>query len=655
MTFLLITFFKPTYFNFKTQIISINTSFFRELAVAFTSINIQVPIFCRTFAAKLLTYMQNIRNIAIIAHVDHGKTTLVDKMLLAGHLFRDNQTSGELILDNNDLERERGITILSKNVSINYKGTKINIIDTPGHSDFGGEVERVLNMADGCVLLVDAFEGPMPQTRFVLQKALEIGLKPVVCINKVDKPNCRPDEVHEMVFDLMCSLDATEEQLNFPVIYGSAKNGWMSEDWQQPTDNILPLLDCIVENIPAPETLEGTPQMLITSLDYSSFTGRIAIGRVHRGTLTENMAVSLVKRNGSIVKSKIKEVHVFEGLGRAKTSEVSSGDICALIGIENFDIGDSICDIENPEPLKPIAIDEPTMSMLFTINDSPFFGKDGKYVTSRHINDRLEKELDKNLALRVQKSDTSDKWLVFGRGVLHLSVLIETMRREGYELQVGQPQVIYKEIDGRKCEPIEELTINVTEEYSSKIIDMVTRRKGEMTSMENNGERITMTFDMPSRGIIGLRTNVLTASAGEAIMAHRFKEYQPHKGEIERRTNGSIVAMEAGTAFAYAIDKLQDRGKFFIFPQEEVYAGQVVGEHCKDNDLVVNVTKSKKLTNTRASGTDDKARIIPPVVFSLEEALEYIKEDEYVEITPKHMRMRKVILDENERKRSSRS
>ena len=655
MTFLLITFFKPTYFNFKTQIISINTSFFRELAVAFTSINIQVPIFCRTFAAKLLTYMQNIRNIAIIAHVDHGKTTLVDKMLLAGHLFRDNQTSGELILDNNDLERERGITILSKNVSINYKGTKINIIDTPGHSDFGGEVERVLNMADGCVLLVDAFEGPMPQTRFVLQKALEIGLKPVVCINKVDKPNCRPDEVHEMVFDLMCSLDATEEQLNFPVIYGSAKNGWMSEDWQQPTDNILPLLDCIVENIPAPEFLEGTPQMLITSLDYSSFTGRIAIGRVHRGTLTENMAVSLVKRNGSIVKSKIKEVHVFEGLGRAKTKEVSSGDICALIGIENFDIGDSICDIENPEPLKPIAIDEPTMSMLFTINDSPFFGKDGKFVTSRHINDRLEKELDKNLALRVQKSDTSDKWLVFGRGVLHLSVLIETMRREGYELQVGQPQVIYKEIDGRKCEPIEELTINVTEEYSSKIIDMVTRRKGEMTSMENNGERINMTFDMPSRGIIGLRTNVLTASAGEAIMAHRFKEYQPHKGEIERRTNGSIVAMEAGTAFAYAIDKLQDRGKFFIFPQEEVYAGQVVGEHCKDNDLVVNVTKSKKLTNTRASGTDDKARIIPPIVFSLEEALEYIKEDEYVEITPKHMRMRKVILDENERKRSSRS
>ncbi len=576
-------------------------------------------------------------------------------MLLAGHLFRDNQTSGELILDNNDLERERGITILSKNVSINYKETKINIIDTPGHSDFGGEVERVLNMADGCVLLVDAFEGPMPQTRFVLQKALQIGLKPIVVINKVDKPNCRPEEVHEMVFDLMCSLDATEEQLDFPTIYGSAKNGWMSEDWEKPTEDIIPLLDCIVENIPAPETLEGTPQMLITSLDYSSFTGRIAVGRVHRGTLKENMAVSLVKRDGTVVKSKIKEVHVFEGLGRAKATEVNSGDICALIGIEGFDIGDSICDIENPEPLTPIAIDEPTMSMLFTINDSPFFGKDGKFVTSRHISDRLIKELDKNLALRVQNCETSDKWLVFGRGVLHLSVLIETMRREGYELQVGQPQVLYKEIDGRKCEPIEELTINVTEEYSSKIIDMVTRRKGEMTAMDNNGERINMTFDMPSRGIIGLRTNVLTASAGEAIMAHRFKEYQPFKGEIERRTNGSIVAMEAGTAFAYALDKLQDRGKFFIFPQEEVYAGQIVGEHCKDSDLVVNVTKSKKLTNTRASGTDDKARIITPIVFSLEEALEYIKEDEYVEITPKHMRMRKVILDENERKRSSRS
>lgn len=599
--------------------------------------------------------MQNIRNIAIIAHVDHGKTTLVDKMLLAGHLFRDNQSSGELILDNNDLERERGITILSKNVSINYNGTKINIIDTPGHSDFGGEVERVLNMADGCILLVDAFEGPMPQTRFVLQKALQIGLKPIVVINKVDKPNCRPDEVHEMVFDLMFSLDATEEQLDFPTIYGSAKNGWMSTDWNQPTETIVPLLDCIIENIPAPVQLEGTPQMLITSLDYSSYTGRIAVGRVHRGVLKEGMNVSLAKRNGSFVKSKIKEVHVFEGLGRVKTTEVHSGDICALIGIEGFDIGDTICDFENPEALPPIAIDEPTMSMLFSINDSPFFGKDGKFVTSRHINDRLEKELDKNLALRVTKSEEDGKWVVFGRGVLHLSVLIETMRREGYELQVGQPQVLYKTIDGKKCEPIEELTINVPEEYSSKIIDMVTRRKGEMVSMENTGERINLEFNMPSRGIIGLRTNVLTASAGEAIMAHRFKEYQPYKGEIERRLNGSIVSMEAGTAFAYALDKLQDRGRFFIFPQDDVYAGQVVGEHAKDNDLVVNVTKSKKLTNMRASGSDDKARIIPPVQFSLEEALEYIKEDEYVEVTPKSMRMRKIILDENERKRSNKS
>ena len=599
--------------------------------------------------------MQNIRNIAIIAHVDHGKTTLVDKMLLAGHLFRDNQSSGELILDNNDLERERGITILSKNVSINYNGTKINIIDTPGHSDFGGEVERVLNMADGCILLVDAFEGPMPQTRFVLQKALQIGLKPIVVINKVDKPNCRPDEVHEMVFDLMFSLDATEEQLDFPTIYGSAKNGWMSTDWKQPAETIIPLLDCIIENIPAPVQLEGTPQMLITSLDYSSYTGRIAVGRVHRGVLKEGMNVSLAKRNGSFVKSKIKEVHVFEGLGRVKTTEVHSGDICALIGIEGFDIGDTICDFENPEALPPIAIDEPTMSMLFSINDSPFFGKDGKFVTSRHINDRLEKELDKNLALRVTKSEEDGKWVVFGRCVLHLSVLIETMRREGYELQVGQPQVLYKTIDGKKCEPIEELTINVPEEYSSKIIDMVTRRKGEMVSMENTGERINLEFNMPSRGIIGLRTNVLTASAGEAIMAHRFKEYQPYKGEIERRINGSIVSMEAGTAFAYALDKLQDRGRFFIFPQDDVYAGQVVGEHAKDNDLVVNVTKSKKLTNMRASGSDDKARIIPPVQFSLEEALEYIKEDEYVEVTPKAMRMRKIILDENERKRSNKS
>jgi TypA_BipA: GTP-binding protein TypA/BipA len=560
--------------------------------------------------------MQDIRNIAIIAHVDHGKTTLVDKMMLAGHLFRNDQTNGELVLDNNDLERERGITILSKNVSINYKGTKINIIDTPGHADFGGEVERVLNMADGCILLVDAFEGPMPQTRFVLQKALQIGLKPVVVVNKVDKPNCRPEEVYEMVFDLMFSLNATEDQLDFPVIYGSAKNNWMSTDWKTPTENLVPLLDAIIEHIPAPKQLEGTPQMLITSLDYSAYTGRIAVGRVHRGTLKEGMNITLAKRDGSLIKSKIKELHTFEGLGRKKTNAVSSGDICAVVGVEGFEIGDTICDFENPEPLPPIAIDEPTMSMLFTINDSPFFGKEGKFVTSRHIQDRLTKELDKNLALRVRKSELEDgKWIVSGRGVLHLSVLIETMRREGYELQVGQPQVIFKEIDGVKCEPIEELTISVPEEYSSKMIDMVTRRKGDLVSMETQGDRVNIEFDMPSRGIIGLRTNVLTASAGEAIMAHRFKCYQPYKGEIERRSNGSMIAMESGTAFAYAIDKLQDRGKFFIYPQDEVYAGQVVGEHVHENDLVINVTKSKKLTNMRASGSDDKARIIPPVVF----------------------------------------
>ena len=600
--------------------------------------------------------MQDIRNIAIIAHVDHGKTTLVDKMMLAGHLFRNDQTNGELVLDNNDLERERGITILSKNVSINYKGTKINIIDTPGHADFGGEVERVLNMADGCILLVDAFEGPMPQTRFVLQKALQIGLKPVVVVNKVDKPNCRPEEVYEMVFDLMFSLNATEDQLDFPVIYGSAKNNWMSTDWKTPTENLVPLLDAIIEHIPAPKQLEGTPQMLITSLDYSAYTGRIAVGRVHRGTLKEGMNITLAKRDGSLIKSKIKELHTFEGLGRKKTNAVSSGDICAVVGVEGFEIGDTICDFENPEPLPPIAIDEPTMSMLFTINDSPFFGKEGKFVTSRHIQDRLTKELDKNLALRVRKSELEDgKWIVSGRGVLHLSVLIETMRREGYELQVGQPQVIFKEIDGVKCEPIEELTISVPEEYSSKMIDMVTRRKGDLVSMETQGDRVNIEFDMPSRGIIGLRTNVLTASAGEAIMAHRFKCYQPYKGEIERRSNGSMIAMESGTAFAYAIDKLQDRGKFFIYPQDEVYAGQVVGEHVHENDLVINVTKSKKLTNMRASGSDDKARIIPPVVFSLEEALEYIKEDEYVEVTPKSILMRKVILDETERKRANKS
>ena len=597
--------------------------------------------------------MQNIRNIAIIAHVDHGKTTLVDKMLLAGHLFRDNQSTGELILDNNDLERERGITILSKNVSITYKDTKINIIDTPGHADFGGEVERVLNMADGCLLLVDAFEGPMPQTRFVLQKAIQLGLKPVVVINKVDKPNCRPDEVLEMVFDLMCNLDATEEQLDFPTVYGSAKQGWMSDDWQNPTDNITPVLDAIIKYIPAPTTIEGPAQMLVTSLDFSSYVGRIAIGRVHRGEFREGMPIALCKKDGSVIKQRIKELHVFEGMGRKKVQSVKSGDICALVGIEGFEIGDTVADAETPEALPRIAIDEPTMSMTFTINDSPFFGRDGKFVTSRHIADRLTKELDRNLALRVKKADHEDVWTVFGRGVLHLSVLIETMRREGYELQVGQPQVIVKEIDGRKCEPVELLTINVPEEYSSKMIDMVTRRKGELVSMATQNDRIHLEFHIPSRGIIGLRNNVLTASAGEAIMAHRFHEYQPWKGDIERRTNGSLIAMEAGTAYAYAIDKLQDRGRFFIFPQDEVYAGQVVGENAKDNDIVVNVTKSKKLTNMRASGADDKARIVPPVVFSLEEALEYIKEDEYVEVTPNHIRLRKILLDEIERKRAA--
>lgn len=599
--------------------------------------------------------MQNIRNIAIIAHVDHGKTTLVDKMLLAGNLFRENQQTGELMLDNNELERERGITILSKNVSINYKNTKINIIDTPGHSDFGGEVERVLNMADGCILLVDAFEGPMPQTRFVLQKALEIGLKPIVVVNKVDKPNCRPEEVYEMVFDLMCDLNATEDQLDFPVVYGSAKNNWMGEDWKTPTGDICYLLDQILEHIPAPEQLEGTPQMLITSLDYSNYTGRIAVGRVHRGTLKEGMNITICHRDGSKEKTKIKELHTFTGMGRQKIQEVSSGDICAIVGLEHFEIGDTICDFENPEPLPTISIDEPTMSMLFTINDSPFFGKEGKYCTSRHINDRLEKELEKNLALRVAfQEGYTDRWVVSGRGVLHLSVLIETMRREGYELQVGQPQVIFKEIDGVKCEPIEELTINVPEEFSSRMIDMVTRRKGEMVSMETQGDRVNIEFNIPSRGIIGLRTNVLTASQGEAIMAHRYKEYQPYKGEISRRSNGVMIALESGTAFAYAINNLQDRGKFFIEPQDAVYAGQIVGEHIHENDLVVNVTKSKQLTNMRASGSDEKARIVPATIFSLEEALEYIREDEYVEVTPKSMRMRKIILDHTERKRANR-
>ena len=598
--------------------------------------------------------MQDIRNIAIIAHVDHGKTTLVDKMLLAGNLFRANQQTGELMLDNNDLERERGITILSKNVSINYRDTKINIIDTPGHSDFGGEVARVLNMADGCLLLVDAFEGPMPQTRFVLQKALQIGLKPIVVVNKVDKPNCRPEEVYEMVFDLMFELGATEEQLGFPVVYGSAKNNWMGEDYNHPTEDIHYLLDKILEYIPAPTRLEGTPQLLITSLDYSNYTGRIAIGRVHRGTVREGMNITIAHRDGTFEKTKIKELQTFEGMGRAKVSAVESGDICAVIGLENFEIGDTICDFENPEPLPTIAIDEPTMSMLFAINDSPFFGKEGKFCTSRHINERLEKELQKDLALRVEQGADTDKWVVSGRGVLHLSVLIETMRREGYELQVGQPQVIFREVDGVREEPIEELMINVPEEFASKMIDMVTRRKGEMTSMHNMGERVDIEFNIPSRGIIGLRTNVLTASQGEAIMAHRFKEYQPYKGEISRRSNGSMIALEGGTAFAYAIDHLQDRGKFFISPQDEVYAGQIVGEHIHENDLVINVTKAKQLTNMRASGADDKARIIPPTVFSLEEALEYIREDEYVEVTPKSMRMRKIILDHNARKRASR-
>lgn len=598
--------------------------------------------------------MQDIRNIAVIAHVDHGKTTLVDKMMLAGKLFRDGQDNSGEVLDANDLERERGITILSKNVSINWKGVKINILDTPGHSDFGGEVERVLNMADGCLLLVDAFEGPMPQTRFVLQKALQIGLKPIVVVNKVDKPNCRPEEVYEMVFDLMCDLNATEDQLDFTVVYGSAKNGWMGPDFKTPTDNIDYLLDKILEVIPAPRVLEGTPQMLITSLDYSSYTGRIAVGRVHRGTIRNGMNITICHRDGTQEKTKIKELHTFEGMGHKKTDAVSSGDICAVIGLERFEIGDTISDFEHPEPLPPIAVDEPTMSMLFTINDSPFFGREGKFCTSRHINDRLQKELEKNLALRVKPFEGStDKWIVSGRGVLHLSVLVETMRREGYELQVGQPQVIYKEIDGQKCEPIEELTINVPNDFSSKMIDMVTRRKGDLLGMDTEGDRVNITFEIPSRGIIGLRTNVLTASQGEAIMAHRFKDYQPYKGEIVRRTNGSMLALETGTAYAYAIDKLQDRGSFFIDPGDEVYGGEVVGEHIHENDLVINVTKAKQLTNVRASGSDDKARVIPKVEMSLEECLEYIKADEYVEVTPKSIRMRKIILDHLERKRAN--
>ena len=600
--------------------------------------------------------MQEIRNIAIIAHVDHGKTTLVDKMLLAGKLFRDDKaTEVDTYLDNNAIERERGITIVSKNVSIRYRGVKINIIDTPGHADFGGEVERVLNMADGCLLLVDAFEGPMPQTRFVLQKALNLGLKPIVVINKVDKPNCRPGEVQDMVFDLMASLDASDEQLDFPTLFGSAKQSWMSEDYNNPTDTITPLLDAIVDHIPPPPMLEGPAQMLITSLDYSSYVGRIAVGRVHRGTISENSDIVLCRRDGSVVRQKIKELNTFEGVGRAKAESVSSGDICAIIGLDSFEIGETVADASAPEPLTSIRVDEPTMSMLFTINNSPFFGKDGKFVTSRHIHDRLVKELDKNLALRVEPTDSADSWLVYGRGILHLSVLIETMRREGYELQVGQPQVIIKEIDGVKCEPIEQLTVNLPEEYSSRVIDLITRRRGEMTSMESKGDRIMLEFTIPSRGIIGLNNSVLTASAGEAVMAHRFIEFAPWRGDIQRRLNGSIIAMESGTAFAYALNNLQSRGRFFIAPQDEVYAGQVIGEHTKDNDLVVNVCKSKKLTNMRASGSDDKVALAPPVIFSLEDALEYIKADEYVEVTPNSMRMRKIILDELERKRRSRS
>ncbi|MCZ6595143.1 MAG: translational GTPase TypA [Bacteroidetes bacterium] len=594
----------------------------------------------------------NIRNIAIIAHVDHGKTTLVDKIMHHCSIFRANEKTGELILDTNELERERGITITSKNVSVVYKETKINIIDTPGHADFGGEVERVLNMADGVLLLVDAFEGPMPQTRFVLQKAIDLGLKPCVVINKVDKENCTPDEVYEAVFDLMFELGAEEWQLDFPVVYGSAKHNWMSDDWQNETDSIEPLLDMVLEHVPAPKIEEGSIQMLITSLDYSSFTGRIAIGRLQRGTLKENMEISLVKRDGTTTRSKIKELHTFEGLGRVKVTEVQAGDICALVGIEGFEIGDTIADIENPEALQTIAIDEPTMSMLFTINDSPFFGKDGKYVTSRHIRERLERELEKNLALRVKATDSADKFLVFGRGVLHLSVLIETMRREGFELQIGQPQVIIKEINGVKCEPIEELTIDLPENVSGRAIDMVTIRKGEMLSMAGKGKRMICKFNIPSRGIIGLRNQLLTATAGEAIMTHRFLEYQPLKGGIPERLNGSLVSMENGSAIPYSIDKLQDRGRFFVHPNEAIYEGQVIGENTRQDDMTVNITKTKKLSNVRSSGADDKAKIVPAIKFSLEEALEYIQRDEYVEVTPKHLRLRKVFLKEVDRKRN---
>ncbi len=595
--------------------------------------------------------MSSTKNIAIIAHVDHGKTTLVDKIMYHCHLFRDNENTGDLILDSNDLERERGITIVSKNVSVVYKGTKINIIDTPGHADFGGEVERVLNMADGVLLLVDAFEGPMPQTRFVLQKAIDLGLKPCVVINKVDKANCTPEEVHEKVFDLMYELGAEEWQLDFPTVYGSAKHNWMSDDWKNPTDSIEPLLDMVIEHIPTFKPETGNTQMLITSLDYSSFTGRIAIGRLQRGTLKEGQQISLIKRDGRIVKSKIKELYTFEGLGRVRVQEVEAGDICAIMGLEGFEIGDTIANIENPEQLKTIAIDEPTMSMLFTINDSPFFGKDGKFVTSRHIKERLQRELEKNLALKVNETDSADKFLVFGRGVLHLSVLIETMRREGYELQIGQPQVIIKEIDGVKCEPVEELTIDLPDDVSGRAVEMVSIRKGEMTSMEARGERMICQFLIPSRGIIGLRNQLLTATAGEAIITHRFLEYQPMKGDIPQRQNGSLVSMENGKAIPYSIDKLQDRGKFFVDPGEDIYEGQVIGENSRGDDMTINITKTKKQSNVRSSGADDKAKIVPAIKFSLEEALEYIQKDEYVEVTPKHIRLRKIYLKEVDRKR----
>ncbi len=597
--------------------------------------------------------MSKIKNIAIIAHVDHGKTTLVDKIMHHCELFRTHQNTGDLILDNNDLERERGITILSKNISVTYKDTKINIIDTPGHADFGGEVERVLNMADGVLLLVDAFEGPMPQTRFVLQKAIDLKLKPIVVVNKVDKENCTPEEVHESVFDLMFELGAEEWQLDFPTVYGSAKNNWMSDDWKKQTDNVEPLLDMVLEHVPSPKVEEGSPQMLITSLDFSSYTGRIAIGRLQRGTLKSNMQVSLVNREGGISKAKIKELNLFDGLGRKIVDEVKAGDICAIIGLEDFEIGDTVADAQDPEALPTIAIDEPTMSMLFTINDSPFFGKDGKFVTSRHIKDRLEKELERNLAMRLEETNSADKFIVFGRGVLHLSVLIETMRREGYELQIGQPQVIIKEIDGEKHEPIEELTIDLPEHVSGKAIEMVTLRKGEMLSMQPKGERMVCEFLMPSRGIIGLRNQLLTATAGEAIMNHRFKEFQPYRGEIPGRNSGSLISMEKGNAIPYSLDKLQERGKFFVAPNEDIYTGQVIGENSRADDMVVNVTKTKKLSNVRSSGNDDKVRLAPPIKFSLEEALEYIQADEYVEVTPKHLRLRKVYLDENERKRMS--